>query len=201
VLEKSAPPLEEGLLADAYLLSSVLFANPEAMERESTDARIDNLCNELELQGRPDIAHHFGLFREELWDISEDEYLFTLEMTPSSPPYLGSYGFDAPKSCSDIGANERNMYMIEVAAVYKHYGMEMEHGEMPDYFPAICEFLAISLVEEDLRARKLRKGFIESLVLPFLPDFIRGLGKKPWAHIVTAVAELIATEIEGGVEG
>ncbi|MDP7312173.1 MAG: hypothetical protein QF831_01905, partial [Candidatus Thalassarchaeaceae archaeon] len=76
----------------------------------------------------------------------------------------------------------------------------MEHGEMPDYFPAICEFLAISLAEVKEEARRLRQGFINSLVKPFLPKFIKGLGTKPWMHIVSAVEMLIMTENQMGEE-
>jgi len=186
--------MDEELLADAYLLSSVLFVNPEMMEKESTDERIQNLCHDLRDTGFGKIASEFEKFHEKLWDISEEEHLFALEMTPSAPPYLGHYGFDAPKSCGEIGVSERNMYMIEVAAVYKHYGIQMEHGEMPDYFPAICEFMAISLIEKDDEARNLRKGFLSSLVKPFLPKFIEGLGTKPWVHIVSAVDMLVMNE-------
>ena len=70
----------------------------------------------------------------------------------------------------------------------------MEHGEMPDYFPAICEFMAISLAEEDEEARILRSGFINSLVKPFLPKWKKSLGTKPWAHIVSAVEMLVMIE-------
>ena len=192
--------IDEELLADSYLLSSVLFVNPEMMEKESTDNRILNLCQDLTHAGRSDIAAQFEMFHAKLWDISEEEHLFALEMTPSAPPYLGHYGFDAPKTCGEIGVSERNMYMIEVAAVYKHYGIQMEHGEMPDYFPAICEFLAISLAEVKEEARRLRQGFINSLVKPFLPKFIKGLGTKPWMHIVSAVEMLIMTENQMGEE-
>jgi len=194
MMASNVSSISEELLADSYLLSSVLFVNPEKMEKESTDDRIQNLCLNLKEAGLDDIATQFEKFHAKLWEISEEEHLFALEMTPSSPPYLGHYGFDAPKTCGEIGVSERNMYMIEVAAVYKHYGIQMEHGEMPDYFPAICEFMAISLAEEDEEARRLRSGFINSLVKPFLPKFIKGLGTKPWVHIVSAVEMLVMIE-------
>ncbi len=190
----STQPLPEETLADAYLLSSVLFISPGQMDEESTNARIANLCESLIEAGRPDIAEDFDNFHKKLWSISEEDHLFTLEMTPTAAPYLGSYGFDAPKSCGEIGTSERNMYMIEMAGVYKHYGIQMEHGEMPDYFPAVCEFLAVSLAETDPESRNLRRGFITSMVMPHLPKFTHKLNKKPWAHITKAVTKLLESE-------
>ena len=186
--------LPEEILADSYLLASVLFISPSQMDEESTNTRIINLCESLKEAGRSDIAEHFEMFHQKLWSISEEDHLFTLEMTPTAPPYLGYYGFDAPKSCGEIGTSERNMYMIEIAGVYKHYGIKMEHGEMPDYFPAVCEFLAISLAETDPKSRNLRRGFINSMVKPHLPKFSHKLNKKPWSHITAAVAGLMESE-------
>lgn len=200
MITSSSRTISEELLADCYLLASVMFVNPEEMDRETTDDRINTLCEQLEQAGLEHVASHFKSFQKKMWDIDADEYLFALEMTPTAPPYLGHYGFDAPKSCGEIGVSERNMYMIEVAAVYKHYGILMDHGEMPDYFPAMCEFLAISLAETSSESRRLRKGFVDSLFIPFLPKFTKGLGTMPWAHITSAVAELVELEPEISME-
>lgn len=194
MLTNEAVSLPEEILAESYLTTSILFADPEQLDRESTDERMNKLCDQLKELGAHKVASHFSEFHKKLWKITSEDHMFALEMTPSSPPYLGHYGFDAPKSCGEIGVSERNLYMIEMNAVYKHYGMEMDHGEMPDYFPAVCEFLAVSLAETNQESRTLRKGFIESLVAPFLPKLAGGFKGKPWVHLVAVVEALIEIE-------
>ena len=83
MMASNVSSISEELLADSYLLSSVLFVNPEKMEKESTDDRIQNLCLNLKEVGLDDIATQFEKFHAKLWEISEEEHLFALEMTPS----------------------------------------------------------------------------------------------------------------------
>ncbi len=192
---------DEEVLASAYLTTSILFADPEQMDKDSTNTQLTNLISDLNKVGAHEVATHFQAFHKKLWKITSDEHMFALEMTPSSPPYLGHYGFDAPKSCGEIGVSERNIYMIEVAAVYKHYGLQMEHGEMPDYLPAVCEFLAVSLAEKHPESRILRTGYIKSLVKPFLPKLKKGFHGKPWVHLISAVDSLIDIEINESERG
>ena len=199
MLTNQVSDFDEELLASAYLTTSILFADPDQIDKESTNTQLTNLVSDLHKAGAHQVATHFAEFHKKLWKITSEEHMFAIEMTPSSPPYLGHYGFDAPKSCGEIGVSERNLYMIEVAAVYKHYGMEMEHGEMPDYFPAVCEFLAVSLAEKHPESRILRKGYIDSLVSPFLPKLKKGFRGKPWVDLVAAVESLI--EIESNTSG
>jgi len=194
VLTNQVTEPDEELLASAYLTTSILFADPEQMDKESTNKQLTSLISDLQEAGAHQVASHFTAFHKKLWKITSDEHMFALEMTPSSPPYLGHYGFDAPKSCGEIGVSERNLYMIEVAAVYKHYGLEMEHGEMPDYLPAVCEFLAVSLAEKHPESRILRTGYINSLVKPYLPKLNKGFQGKPWVHLISAVESLIDIE-------
>lgn len=201
MLTNETASVSEDLLADSYLLNSILYADPEQMDKKSTDERISTLCEALREAGAHKVAAKFSEFQKKLWKITSDEHMFALEMTPTSPPYLGHYGFDAPKSCGEIGVSERNIYMIEIAAVYKHYGMVMEHGEMPDYVPAVNEFLAISLVEKHPDSRILRRGYIDSLVSPFLPKLKKGFKGKPWALLIEATELLIELEVNDKIRG
>lgn len=200
MLTNEAISLPEEILAESYLTTSILFADPEQLDRESTDEILDTLCEQLRELGAHNVATHFSEFHKKLWKITSEDHMFALEMTPSSPPYLGHYGFDAPKSCGEIGVSERNLYMIEMAAVYKHYGMDMGHGEMPDYFPAVCEFMAVSLAETETESRVLRRGYLESLVLPFLPKLTDGFKGKPWVHLVRGVEALIEIELNNNTQ-
>ena len=92
-----------------------------------------------------------------------EAYLELLELNPRCPLYLGSYQFPEPATCSAAGVSDRNQYMLEIGNVYRHFGFEIA-GELPDYLPAMTEFLALSCGCEDADA-ELRKRFIERLML------------------------------------
>ena len=103
---------------------------------------------------------------------SLDEYLDTIEITAACPLYLGSYLFEEPKSCREMGMSGRNSYMIELVNAYAHFGLELNGRELADFIPVILEFLAMSLERNDLDRIGLRRRIVEAQILPGLDPVI-----------------------------
>ncbi len=62
----------------------------------------------------------------------------------------------------------RNAYMIELVNIYKHYGYELDGGELPDFLPLMVEFLWISMEKVERDTIGLRRHFVERYLLPGL---------------------------------
>lgn len=118
-----------------------------------------------------------------------DEHLLILELTPPCPLYLGHYLFEEPQSCRGAGFSGRNSYMLEVGAVYRHFGFELTGGELPDFLPAMCEFLAISLENRGRDGIGIRRRFVEAHLRPGLAPMRAALGKyeSPYALLLEAL--------------
>lgn len=108
---------------------------------------------------------------------STEEYVATLELSPPCPLYLGSYLFDEPKSCRGAGMSGRNAYMMELVNIYRHFGFELNGGELSDFLPVMVEFLAISLERQDMDQIGLRRSFIERYLLIGLDPLAEALSK------------------------
>ncbi len=105
-----------------------------------------------------------------------DEYTATLELTPPCPLYLGAHMYDEPTSCRGAGACGRNQYMIELGAVYEHFGFRLA-GELPDFVPVMVEFLAVSSEHPERDGIGLRRRFVETYLQPGLPHLRKALQK------------------------
>jgi nitrate reductase delta subunit len=105
-----------------------------------------------------------------------DEYTATLELTPPCPLYLGAHMYDEPTSCRGAGACGRNQYMIELGAVYEHFGFRLA-GELPDFVPVMVEFLAVSNEHPERDGIGLRRRFVETYLQPGLPHLRQALQK------------------------
>lgn len=128
-----------------------------------------------------------------------DEHLLILELTPPCPLYLGHYLFEEPQSCRGAGLSGRNGYMIEVAAVYRHFGFELGGGELADFLPAMCEFLAISLENRHLDGIGIRRRFVEAYLRPGLAPMRQALAKydSPYGLLIEALEA--AVEIDAAL--
>ena len=187
-------------LETVYRLISDLFSHPETLDRPTVEATAAEACAALREEKSLAAAKALEQFLTEVWEISPDVYLATLELTPASPLYIGHYAFDTPASCAGLGFSERNGYMIELINLYRHFGFAVDHGELPDFLPAMVEFLWLSLD----RPEELRQKFISEYLLPYLPSLMESLQKteSPYLHLVkalelTAKADMACLSIGG----
>ncbi|NEV63532.1 nitrate reductase molybdenum cofactor assembly chaperone [Thiorhodococcus minor] len=106
-----------------------------------------------------------------------DEYTQTLELTPPCPLYLGAHMYDEPNSCRGAGACGRNQYMIELKAMYEHFGFDLNGADLPDFLPVMIEFLAISVDHPERDGIGLRRRFVDQYLLPGIPPMRKALQK------------------------
>jgi nitrate reductase delta subunit len=128
---------------------------------------------------------------------SIDEYTQTIELSPPCPLYLGAYLFDEPTSCRGAGTSGRNGYMIELVNVYRHFGLELDGVELPDFLPVMVEFCAFSLERRELDGIGLRRRFLEQQLRPGLAPLAARLAEyeSPYALPVTALEALCAEDL------
>ena len=129
---------------------------------------------------------------------SRDEYVQTLELAPPCPLYLGAYLFDEPTSCRGAGTSGRNAYMLELSGLYRHFGFELTGGELPDYLPAVVDFLWISLEHRDRDTIGLRRRLLQHYVLPSLGPMREALEKyhSPYMLLVKALEETVEQDLQ-----
>ncbi len=192
-LDEAGPRVDA--LASAYRLIVDLFEYPENLDREKTSREaleevIPNIATYIN-GGAADLLS----FIEDFKNIGIDEYTRTVELSPECPPYLGHYAFEEPKTCAGMGVSDRNDYMIELAAIYEHYGFEVS-GELPDYVPAMTEFLYLSLPK---RGDELRNEYLSKL-LSMLPSMIQRFEEKESAYQKPLKALKALMELDLGKE-
>jgi len=129
---------------------------------------------------------------------SRDEYVQTLELSPPCPLYLGAYLFDEPTSCRGAGTSGRNAYMLELSGLYRHFGFEITGGELPDYLPALVDFLWLSLEHQDRDTIGLRRRLLQHYVLPALGPLSEALEKyhSPYVLLVRALAKIVVQDLQ-----
>jgi nitrate reductase assembly molybdenum cofactor insertion protein NarJ len=91
----------------------------------------------------------------------------------------------------------RNGYMLELANIYRHFGVESHGGEMADFVPVIIEFLAISLERSSEDHIGLRRYFVEVQLLNGLESLLSALRKyeSPYAYLVEALRVALTEDI------
>ncbi len=179
-------------LAHAYRLISELFLYPE--DRDS--ARIKAGKGWIET-APPEIQVPLKTFLAAPAAMSTEEYVATLELAPLVPLYLGSYLYGEPKSCRGAGMSGRNGYMLELANIYRHFGVELAGGEMADFVPVIVEFLGISLERRDEDRIGLRRYLVETLLMDGFGLLLLALRKyeSPYAHLVDALRTALTEDL------
>lgn len=100
-----------------------------------------------------------------------DTYLESFEIGARAPLYLGHYLFAEPDNCRGAAICGRNDYMIHLKNLYRHFGLEMDDRELPDFLPLVLEFLALTVEHPE---QERRAWMIKHYILPAL----HGLGKK-----------------------
>ena len=125
-------------------------------------------------------------------------YLEELEMSRNRPLYLGFYLFDEPESCSSAGTCGRNGYMIELSGIYRHYGLELDGREMPDFLPLVLDFLALSAARREGDEGALRTKLIAHYLQPAVINMHERFSEHggPWLLAVDALVALLRSELE-----
>lgn len=186
-------PVADSLTA-VYRMIAEWFLYPEEIDEStlSEEALADVVEHATAIA--PVIAERLREFRAGYDTVTVDEYLALLELNPRAPLYLGTYQFDEPTTCASAGVSDRNQYMIEIANIFGHFGLEIG-SEMPDFLPAVTEFLALTAGAADEDA-ELRLRFIEKMVWPGVRLFAQSLEKEetPYTHLAEALTECLRFE-------
>ncbi len=190
--------MDRTLLRPAYRLISELFLYPE----DRDGARIEAEMAGLE-EAPAELRAPLEAFLAAPAAVSAEEYVATLELAPLAPLYLGSYLYEEPTSCRGAGMSGRNGYMLELANIYRHFGVELAGGEMADFVPVIVEFLGLSLERRDEDKIGLRRYLVETLLINGIESLLSALRKceSPYAHLVEALRAALSEDIAHMADG
>ena len=180
-------------LKDVYRLMSELWCSPS--ETNVTDIKKDakEVIKKLEYINK-EAAILFRKFLEEN-TISDESYIDLFELDPKCSLYLGSHSYDEPKTCAGAGVSDRNKYMIELRAIYKHFRKIADEKELPDYLPLMIDFLSLTIESKN---DPVRGKFIKEYFLPFLPPVHSKLKelKTPYVYLIDALSKIMNTDLE-----
>ena len=127
--------------------------------------------------------------------ISDESYIDLFELDPKCSLYLGSHSYDEPKTCAGAGVSDRNKYMIELRAIYKHFKKIADEKELPDYLPLMIDFLSLTIESKN---DSVRGKFIKEYLLPFLPPVQSKLKelKTPYVYLIDALSKIMNIDLE-----
>lgn len=180
-------------LISAYRLIGELFLYPENRDPAFIRRELDALG------GGPDaVRRPIETFLAAPQSQSLDVYLETLEMSPTCPPYLGTYLFEEPSSCRGAGMSGRNNYMLELVNAYGHFGLELNGRELADFVPVVAEFLALSLERKSWDAIGLRRRIVEAYVQPAMAPALQRFSENGscYAGIIEALDATLQKDAE-----
>ena len=88
--------------------------------------------------------------------------------------------------------------MLEARALYRHFGLELDGSELPDFVPLVADFLGLSLARDVPEGEALRRYFLEEYVRPPLPAFRTALAEAetPYRLAAEAFERLVALDLE-----
>lgn len=184
--------MDNFLLSFCYQLVGELLMHPD--ERDGEQVQI--LRSRLE-QMPASIRDPLQEFLNDPVSASAQEYVATLELSPPCSLYLGTYLFEEPKTCRDVGTSGRNAYMLELSGVYRHFGFDLSGRELPDFLPAVVDFLWISLERPQQDEIGLRRRLLEHYVLPGLEPLHKKLSdyQSPYALLVAVLTSAVEADI------
>lgn len=181
---------ENQVVKDVYALIGELWCSPPEADAERAEIKKDA---ERVLEGLKSVdeesAKLLSLFLKED-TISDEDYVDLFELQPKCPLYLGSHKYDEPKTCANAAVSDRNQYMIELIAIYRHFGQTISGGELPDYLPLIADFLSLTVESRD---DPIRGKLIGEYVLPFIPPMRSRLEalETPYLHLLGALEKVM----------
>jgi nitrate reductase delta subunit len=183
---------EATILQDAYTVIAELWCSPHDVDindiRRDAEEIIEGLMSADE-EAAMMLARFIGAET-----ISEADYIDLFELQPKCSLYLGGHSFDEPKTCAGAGVSDRNAYMIEVAAIYRHFGKAISGNELPDYLPLMIDFLSLTTGS---RNDAVREKFIREYILPFLPPMRKRLEEinTPYLHLLDVLERIISLDL------
>lgn len=191
--DTASPESHLDLLARTYDTISWGFVYPEALDEEAFTRTLSEITPAVARRIDRRAGHALAAFLEEFETVDTIQYVDTLELEPACPLYLGQYAFDEPSTCHDIADADRNQYMVELAAIYEHYGFRLD-GELPDFVPAMAEFLGLTV---DSRDDPLRREFLERFIelYPDMNDRFQGHG-TPYRHLVGGLERIARADLD-----
>jgi nitrate reductase delta subunit len=185
-------------LAPAYRLIAELFLYPDDRDGTRIDAEMARLGD-----AAPELLEPIKAFLDDPAAKNAEEYVATLELAPLAPLYLGAYLFDEPQTCRGAGMSGRNGYMLELANIYRHFGVELAGGELADFMPVIVDFLGISVERRDSDRIGLRRYLVETLLVNGIESLLSALRKcnSAYTHLVEALRVALAADIAQMADG
>ena len=127
--------------------------------------------------------------------ISEEDYIDLFELDPQCPLYLGSHTYDEPKTCANAAVSDRNKYMIELNAIYKHFGKSPNGKELSDFLPLVVDFLSLTI---ESNTDPVRGKLIREYLLPFLPPMRSKLKelKTPYVYLIDVLSNVMNIDLK-----
>ena len=127
--------------------------------------------------------------------ISEEDYIDLFELDPQCPLYLGSHTYDEPKTCANAAVSDRNKYMIELSAIYKHFGKTSNGKELSDFLPLVVDFLSLTV---ESNTDPVRGKLIREYLLPFLPPMRSKLKelKTPYVYLIDVLSDVMKIDLK-----
>jgi len=181
------------IIKDVYKLMSELWCSPSEINLINIKKNSENIIKKLE-----DINKESAMLLQKFLEentISDESYIDLFELDPKCPLYLGTHSYDEPKTCAGAGVSDRNKYMIELRAIYKHFKKIADEKEMPDYLPLMIDFLSLSIESKN---DSVRGKFIKEYLLPFLPPVqskLREL-KTPYVYLIDALNKITNIDLQ-----
>ncbi len=183
------------ILKDVYSLMAELWCSPSEMNAKKDEIKKDTkgVIKKLENINK-ESAVLLRKFLEEN-TISDESYIDLFELDPQCALYLGSHKYDEPKMCANAAVSDRNKYMIELKAIYKHFRKIPDEKELPDYLPLMIDFLSLTIESKD---DSVRGKFIKEYLLPFLPLIHSKLKelKTPYVYLIDALNKIINIDLK-----
>ncbi|MBO6480772.1 MAG: nitrate reductase molybdenum cofactor assembly chaperone [Pelagibacteraceae bacterium] len=183
------------ILKDVYSLMAELWCSPSEMNAKKDEIKKDTkgVIKKLENINK-ESAMLLRKFLEEN-TISDESYIDLFELDPQCALYLGSHKYDEPKMCANAAVSDRNKYMIELKAIYKHFRKIPDEKELPDYLPLMIDFLSLTI---ELKDDSVRGKFIKEYLLPFLPLIHSKLKelKTPYVYLIDALDKIINIDLK-----
>lgn len=184
--------VDPAVLQTAYSLVSSLLLHPEERDASTDQAAQAALAADGSLR-----LTLLDEFLASPRSVDAGEYLALLELAPPCPLYLGAHLFDEPSTCRGAGMSGRNAYMLELKAIYRHFGLELDGSEMADFLPMVVEFLSISSGRAELDGIGLRRRLIERFVTPALGPMREALVEyeSPYEHLISFLEQLLELDV------
>jgi nitrate reductase molybdenum cofactor assembly chaperone len=186
---------EKQILKDVYAVIADLWCCPSEKNYETKEMRRHTYEIIYRLKSFDQESALLLLKFMRKGTIREEDYVDLFELNPKCPLYLGSHTYDEPKTCANAAISDRNKYMIELAAIYKHFGQQKDGKELSDYLPLMIDFLSLSTASRD---DPIRDKYIREYFLPFLPPMRSQLQKLKthYLYLLDALEQILNKEIK-----